>query len=828
MKSLIFPLILLSFLCSYAQSSIEQKEYDTTKTTKSTKTIQKGYNTTKINETPTIDGVLDDPIWNTLPELGNFTMFDPENGTPELDTHKTKVKIGYTDDAIYVAVYMYDDEPDKILRQFSQRDQFNTQADFFTVILNTYNNSINETKFLVTSAGTLADATSENGRDDWSWNTVFKAEISFDDKGWYAEYRIPYSALRFPEKKEQLWGLQFYRQIKHLNVSYSWNYIDKSIGNESQYNGLLTGIKDITPPTRLSFYPFAAVNQEFFDGDNETTFSAGMDIKYGISDSFTLDATLIPDFGQAKFDDVTLNLGPFEQTFSENRAFFTEGTELFNKGGLFYSRRVGNTPSAYNKAYDNLGDNETIVENPESVKLLNAIKVSGRTKDGLGIGFFNSITQKTEAKIADEVTGEHRKIITEPTTNYNVFVLDQQLKNSSSISLVNTNVTRNGHYRDANVSALLFGINNKKRSFKYSGKAVISQVNDTENNKPGFSSKFDIDRTKGRFRYAISNSIANKTYDINDLGISREINYNNSNLELSYENFEPTKKLNKYRINGWLNHNRRLIPSIFVNNSYGVGFFASTINRLSFGGHIRSGSKYKDFYEPRAEDRFFEQPSMLGSNIWISTDFRKKFAIESNINISTFFDSEKRGLYMRVEPRYRFSNQFSLIYAISHWNGSNEIGYVNTVDDSIIMGQRDVKNFVNSITASYNFSSKQAINFSLRNYWSTANYFDNKYGSLNTNGTLSPFNYDTVNNDHNTNFNIWNIDLTYNWRFAPGSEAILLYRNKIFNQDKFAERNFTDSADKLFKQPIQHNISLKVVYYLDYNNIKGLLKKSNS
>jgi len=809
MKSLVLPLILLSFLYSTAQDSIKHKEY----------------NTTKITEIPKVDGILDDPIWSSLPELGDFTMFNPEDGTPEPETHKTKVKIGYTDDAIYIAAYMYDNEPDKILRQFSQRDQLNTQADYFAVILNTYNNSINETKFLVTSAGTLADATSENGRDDWSWNTVFKAEISYDDKGWYAEYRIPYSALRFPEKKEQLWGLQFYRQIKHLNVSYSWNYIDRSIGNESQYNGLLTGIKDITPPTRLSFYPFAAVNQEYFNGVNETTFSAGMDIKYGISDSFTLDATLIPDFGQAKFDDVTLNLGPFEQIFSENRAFFTEGTELFNKGNLFYSRRVGNTPSAINSADESLGENEIITENPESVKLLNAIKVSGRTKGGLGIGFFNSVTQKTEAEITDQTTGVNRKVVTEPTTNYNVFVLDQQLKNSSSVSLVNTNVTRNGHFRDANVSALLFDINNKKRSFKYSGKGVMSYVNDIENSNTGFSTRFDIDRTKGRFRYAISNKIANKTYDINDLGISREINYNNSNLELSFENFEPTKIFNKYSIDAWFKHNRRLLPDTHVNNEYGISFFGVTQNRFSFGGSVFSGTKLKDFYEPRVLDRYLEQPAILGGSVWISTDYRKKLAVDIRINPSTFLDSNRKGLFLRLQPRYRFSDKFSLIYEIRHWQGRNQVGYVNSIDDDIIMGKRDVKNLENSITASYNFSSKQAVNFSLRNYWSTAKYTDNSYGSLNTDGTLTPFNYDTVNNNHNTNFNIWNIDLTYNWRFAPGSEAILLYRNKIFNQDEFAERNFTDSADELFKQPIQHNISLKIVYYLDYNNIKGLLKK---
>jgi len=792
------------------------------------KNIKKEYAATRITTPPKIDGVLDDPVWNTLPELGGFVMLQPGDGTPERDTHKTKVKIGYTNEAIYVAAYLYDNEPNKILSQFSQRDNLNSQADYFSVILNTYNNAVNETKFLVTSAGTLADATSENGRDDWSWSTVFETEISFDDKGWYAEYRIPYAALRFPKSKEQLWGLQFFRQIKHLNETYSWNYINKNIGNESQYNGTLKGINNITPPTRLSLYPFTSINQEFHDGTNETTFNAGMDIKYGISDSFTLDATLIPDFGQAKFDDVTLNLGPFEQTFSENRAFFTEGTELFTKGNLFYSRRVGNTPSAYSVAYDNLNDNESVVENPEDVKLLNAIKVSGRTKDGLGIGFFNSVTQKTEATIIDSSLGTSRSVVTEPTTNYNVLVLDQQLNNGSSVSLINTNVTRNGYFRDANVSALLFGINNKKKSFRYSGKAVMSYINDIDSNKPGFSTRFDIDRTKGRFRYALSNKIANKSYDINDLGINRQINYNNTDLDLSYENFEPTKNFNKYRINGWFNHNRRLLPDLLTNNSYGVGFFASTINRLAFGGHIRGSSKRKDFYEPRTEDRYLLRPGMIGSNIWVSTDFRKKFAIESNINYSSFFDSKQSGLYMRIEPRYRFSDKFSLIYGISRWIGNRQIGYVNTIDNDIIMGQRDVKDLENSITTSYNFSSKQAINLSLRNYWSTASYADNKFFSLNTNGSLTDYTYDTTTNNHNTNFNIWNVDVTYNWRFAPGSEAVLLYRNQIFNQDEYAEQNFSESFDTLFKQPIRHNFSLKVVYYLDYNNIKGLLKKSNT
>ncbi len=784
----------------------------------------KEYNTSKINEIPKIDGVLDDAVWNTLPETGNFVMLNPEDGTPELETHKTKVKIGYTDDAIYVGAYMYDNEPDRILKQFSQRDDFNKQADYFIVSINTYNNAINETKFLVTSAGTIADGVTENGKNDWSWNTVFKAEISFDKYGWYAEFKIPFAALRFPEKNKQVWGLQFYRQIKHLNLNYTWNYIDRSIGNESQYNGVLRGINNIKPPTRLSFYPFTSVNQEYFDGTDETTFNAGMDIKYGINDSFTLDATLIPDFGQTKFDDVVLNLGPFEQVFSENRAFFTEGTELFNKGNLFYSRRVGNRPTEYFSADDNLNGNEEVTENPENVKLLNALKLSGRTKKGLGIGFFNSITQKTKATITDNVTGNQREFITEPTANYNVFVLDQQLKNSSSISLINTNVMRNGSYRDANVTGALFDINNKKRSFNYSGKMVMSYVSDQEDKKAGFSSRFGLTRTKGNFRYDLTNFIATNNYNINDLGINRRINYNNTRLRLSYENFTPTKKLNKYKYEITLNHDRRLNPDDFVRNKAELNFYAVTTERFAFGGETNYQSESKDFYEPRDDIRYLSRPGYTSNNAWISSDFRKKFALDVDIRYTDWKGTNERNFSWKLVPRYRFTDKLSLVYNFNNSLQYDKIGYIDQVDNNIIMGKRDIINLENTIETSYNFNSKQAINLSFRNFWSRAKYGKNAFSKLNNNGSLSAVNYDTEENNPNRNFNIWNLDLTFNWRFAPGSEAILLYRQQIFNEDGFSEADFNNSYETLFDQPLKQLISLRIVYFLDYNQISKKLK----
>lgn len=812
MKSLTIALFFFLTISSIAQENITKKEYTTT----------------KISTPPKIDGVLDDTVWNGIPELGDFVMMNPGDGTHERHTHRTTAKIAYDDAAVYVAIKMYDNEPNRILRQFSQRDNLNAQFDWVGVIFNTYNNDVNETKFLVSSSGTLADATSENGRDDWSWSTVYQAEISIDAEGWNAEFKIPYAALRFPEQPEQLWGLQFFRRIQHLNETYSWNYVNRNNGYESQYVGLLKGIKNITPPVRLSFYPFTAVNQEFFDGNSETTFSAGMDVKYGISDSFTLDATLIPDFGQAKFDDVSLNLGPFEQTFSENRQFFTEGTEIFNKGRLFYSRRIGGKATGFYDAEDDLRNDELITDNPEDVKLLNSVKVSGRTKDGLGVGFFNSITQKTEATIKDTITGNTRKVITEPLANYNVLVLDQQFGNNSSISLINTNVTRNGHFRDANVSAIAFDVNNKKNSFNFSGQGTVSQVLDPSGDQAGFAQRFSVNRIKGRFRYGLWNELVDKSYNINDLGITRETNFNNYGLSLSYENFEPTKKLNKYRINGGFGHDRRLIPNTFVTNRFWLNVFAVTKTRLAFGGNINGRGQQRDYYEPRAEDRFLLRDGNLGTNVWISTDFRKKFAWEASVNVRRWFTTDQNAIFLRFEPRYRFSDNFTLIYEIENWYGNNRLGYVNTLDDDIVIAQRDQMNLSNTITASYNFNSKQAINLSFRNFWAKANYKDDRYFKLDNNGELSNIAYNTEENNHNTNFNIWNFDLTYNWRFAPGSEAVLLYRQQIFNQDEFADAGLGKSFNNLFDQPIQHVLSLKVVYFLDYNNAKQWFKKSDS
>jgi len=789
-----------------------------------TQQTRKNINTKKIENPPKIDGIPNEEIWNTIVPANDFVMVEPGDGDPIPESHQTIAKVLYDDEAIYIAAIMKESNPGKIMRQFTQRDNI-SQSEFFLIDINTYDDGENQTRFIVTSAGTQADARMTGNNEDYAYNVVWESAVFQDEEGWYAEIKIPYSALRFPEKDTQSWGIQFSREITHLNATYVWNYVDKSIGQASQYTGLLTGISNIDPPVRLSLYPFTTLAVDQFDGETDFNFNAGMDLKYGINDSFTLDMTLVPDFGQTAYDEVVLNLGPFEQVFGENRAFFTEGTELFNKGDLFYSRRVGSTPIGFNAAQTELLENEEIIENPDRADLLNALKISGRTDRGLGIGFFNAITDKSEAIFRDTISGNIRRETTESFANYNILVLDQRFNKNSSVSLINTNVTRNGHFRDGNVTGFLFDIYNKQNSFNFKGQAKMSNVNLPDQNKTGFASFLSVERTKGNIRYEIANEFANENYDINDLGINFTNNYNNFSGNLSYQIFEPKGNYNNYRIGLYGQHLRRYNPNVSVNTGIGGEFFASTRDRFAYGGSMDINSEFRDYFEPRADNTYVIYKPFGSVSAFISTDYRKTFAYDVRVYFEEYHKSSQNEFSINIEPRYRFSNKFNMIYEFEYSYQNDRPSYVDRQNYSVIFGNRDQKSIENSLNGSYNFNTNQGLNLSFRHFWSTATFAKNSYAVLENDGKLRSVDYlITENNDPNANFNIWNLDLSYRWRFAPGSEAVLLYRNAIFNEDRLSQLNFNESLDNLFSQPARHNVSLRVVYYINYNQVKNLFQ----
>jgi len=790
---------------------------------------KKTLNIVKTNNPPKIDGVLDDQVWQTADEAKDFTQWRPEMGVNEKDYQRTIVKMTYDDQAIYVGAYLMD-KPENIMKQFNQRDNFGNQ-DFFDVILNPNNDGQNDTEFFVFPSGNQADAVMSPGNgEDFGWNAVWDSAVKIVDDGWIVEMKIPYRALRFSNQEVQTWGLQFHRRFRLNETQYSWNPIDRTKGNIGLYNGEIKGIQKIEPPTRLSFYPFVSGLATTYDGDTETDLNVGLDLKYGITENFTLDATLIPDFSQAAFDNLVLNLGPFEQTYNEQRQFFKEGVDLFNKGNLFFSRRIGNAPTGS----PNLATDEEVINSPQEVKVLNAIKVSGRTKNGLGVGFFNAITEKTEATIRNTTTNERRKEVVEPFANYNILVIDQQFNGNSSVSFINTNVTRNGSFRDGNVSGLLTNISNKRNTYNIRGELKMSNVNNGNGagTDTGFSSFLTIRKAHGNFRYSFDHSLADENYDINDLGLIFRNNYNNFGVDAWYQIFEPTEKFNNFYVGTFINYRRLYNPSTFTGTNFGFNVNGQTKKLMWFGFnfHFEPGKQY-DYFEPRdfENKRYFVYKNNANMNAWIDTNSNKKLSFNANIGTYTLFDKERDlfGYFIGIGPTYRFNDKFRMSYNVFYQDNNGSRGFVGNIGDDIIFGERNVITIENSLSGSLNFNPFHALTLTFRNFWSTVTY-DNALFALQDDGSLSTDDGYTVNSldNPNINFNTWNLDFKYSWEFAPGSRLTALYRNSLFNQDTASSDSYFDSLSTLFKEPIQHTFSLRLQYFLDYNNVKHIFKKN--
>lgn len=498
-----------SLLLSFLIFSVSAQENPT-----ADKITRKTYQISKTTVKPKIDGLLDDEVWKNIPVANHFIERSPNNGRAESEGFRTEVKLAYDDIGIYVGAMMYDQHPEKIRKELTERDNIGND-DFFLITFNGYNDKQQSYVFFVTAAGVQMDSKIDSNGEDKSWNGVWSSRVKILDNGWSLEMFIPYSELRFPNKKVQEWGMNMGRSIRRKRREYNWNHIDNQKNSITLFDGILQGIQNIKPPLRLSFYPYASTYVNTYDGNTTTNINGGMDVKYGINEAFTLDVTLIPDFGQASFDRKVLNLGPFEQRFNEQRAFFNEGTDLFTKGGLFYSRRIGGSPSKY----PTISKDEDIQKLPQKVKLVNAAKLSGRTSKGLGIGVFHAITAKTEAEIKNTQTGSVRKEIIEPLANYNVLAFNQRFRGNSSISLVNTHVLRNKNFRNSNVTGLYWDLRNKKNTYYYYGGVEGSYVYGNQR-KFGTEVSTGVSKISGKTRYGLNTNLRTLDYDINDLGFT--------------------------------------------------------------------------------------------------------------------------------------------------------------------------------------------------------------------------------------------------------------------------------------------------------------------
>lgn len=794
----------------------------------------------RIIKKPKIDGVLDDACWADAQPFDAFTQLEPNPGIPA--NKATSARIVYNDDAIYVAFEMKDVHPDSVLRELTARDDIGN-TDWCGIFIDSYKDGNNGVGFLVTASGVQNDFKYSVFGEDVSWNAVWYSAVSVNADGWSAEMRIPYSALRFPDQPVQQWHVNFIRYRRVSREKWSWNYINPAINGFLNQSGYLNGISGITPPLRLQLFPYLS-SYAIKSGDNYgSSFNGGMDIKYGLSDAFTLDMTLIPDFGQVQSDNRVLNLSPFEVRYQENRQFFTEGTELFNKGDLFYSRRIGETPIGYvTPIIESFSTGEEIINNPTDTRLINATKVSGRTSSGLGVGVFNAITREMYATLRD-AEGKDRRVLTGPATNYNVLVVDQNMKNNSYITLINTNVTRQGEFYDANVTGTQFSFQDKKIKYQLAGFGAVSQLYGIgEGIKPitGSTHRMNFGKVSGNFTASVGYSTTSDRYEPNDMGFLLFNNTIDKNFNASYNWYKPFGWFNRASVSGYVTHTMIYNPRAFNNFGTGVEAFFMLKNFQAFGGFFSSEpiTTY-DYFEPRANfQRYYTYPVNNNIGAWISTDYRKRLAIDIDGNYRFFDEPGRTRVNLNFSPRFRVNNKLSFFYtyAISNWK--NDVGYAvpNSIYDKdetngavalapgdIYFGIRDQQTITNLLSAKYSFSNKSGITFRLRHYWSKVKY-DNVY-LLDDAGRLQSTAYsgrDAGGNSYYDNsLNVFNIDMVYSWVFSPGSELRLVWKNSIYGSEDSAVRDFNSNLNFLSEQSQVNSLSVKFLYFID----SGMLRR---
>src|SRR6266550_4033728 len=387
----------------------------------------------RANTPPVIDGKDNDEAWQLAQPITEFRQFQPvEDANPSF---LTEAKVAYDDHNFYVFVRAFDSHPDSIKKLLARRD-VRICCDQIKIMIDSYHDRRSGFEFAVNPAGVKRDYAmyGDDQQEDDAWDGVWEVATQVDSLGWTAEFRIPLSQLRYPHAASNVFGFAIWRDIdRHGGERVGWPLYRTSRRGFVSQLGDLVGLEGLAAPRRLELAPYAVVKNVPVPGfERDQQYTAGADIKYGITSNITVDATVNPDFGQVEADPSVVNLTSFETFFQERRPFFVEGTGIFNFSvncnivncsgeGLFYSRRVGRDPQLRGLYGD--------ATSPNASRILGAAKITGRLPGGLTIGAVEGVTQRT--------TGPGDRTI-EPFTNYGVLRLQQDYRNGHAEELLLT------------------------------------------------------------------------------------------------------------------------------------------------------------------------------------------------------------------------------------------------------------------------------------------------------------------------------------------------------------------------------------------------------
>lgn len=661
---------------------------------------------------PELDGRLDEPAWAAAGVANGFIQVEPRHGEPA--SQPTEARVLYTSDAVYVAMRLFDSAPDSITAQLSRRDDQGTYSDWAHVAIDSYDDNRTAFRFSVNPRGVKADAYHfDDSNEDSGWDAVWEVATSVDSLGWIAEFRIPFSQLRYSTGKggEQVWGINFARKIARLDEMSLWAPMPANSDRIVSTFGELRGLTAVQSAERLELQPYSVAQVTRAPGDRQNPYYSptdagaafGADLKYRLTSDLTLSATLNPDFGQVEADPAVVNLSAYETFFPERRPFFVEGTDIFRFGigvgdgdggneQLFYSRRIGRRPQ------HSVSVSDGFVDAPDATTILGAAKVSGKTAGGWSLGVLDAVTAREEARfIRSDDPGELTRTV-EPMTNYGVFRALRDLRDGRSAmgAIVTTTHRRMEEHLSFLPTASYAGGMDARHRFTddvqarawllgswVEGDATaidrLQRAPARRFHRPdadhltydpsrtalgGWAASTEIIKSGGHWSYGGIFSVRSPGFEINDIGFQRDADYALQVAFLQYNQYEPGPIFRSWRLgaNQWLA------------SSFGR-------ERVALGGNVNGGFELPNFWGVNAGLNYEAErintgalrggPSIIapaGLNSWYNlySDSRKPVRLSLNGGFSdesgTDGDSWRLGTSVRVRPSARVDLSLSPSY----------------------------------------------------------------------------------------------------------------------------------------------------------------------
>lgn len=595
---------------------------------------------------PRLDGRLDDEIWRNAQAIDDMVQNDPNN--MQAPTERTVVKIAYDNRSVYVGVINYMKDPSKITTALGRRDTF-PRSDSIKITFDPRHDHLTAYTFDANPHGVQGDMTwFDDNRSSTDYDAVWDVRTQIDKEGWTAEYRIPFSQLRFTIKPGEavVWGFNVRRDIVYNAEMIRWVATPRGAQGFVSRFGHVTFAQPPAPPRRFEVQPFALARQEHTTATgSDQGLSGGLDFRMGLGTATTLSAAINPDFGQVEQDPAVLNLSVFETFFPEKRTFFTEDSRVlvpnYPQVPMFYSRRIGQRPYRFA-----IPDGETVLERPDATTILGATKVTGKAH-GWTYGGLTALTDR-EYALVQTASGEKSERLLEPYTSYNVGRVQKDLfSGSSSIGGLGTAVMRDGDV-DAYTGSMDYSLRWDRNKYTWNGQ---------------------WSGTRSAFSGVMKNGFGGVT----------NFNYNSKHVNLfsHYDYFTST----------------------FKNSD--LGFFFSRNNKQQFSGGINIGNPdpWKIFRSINLNSSVFTQFNndrlKLDESYFIGTD--GQFLNYWNYFIGTgrakqaFDDLDTRGGPPIIKPRAWFLDSFVgtdsrkriRLSADAHFNGNAEGGHSRSYNVSL-------------------------------------------------------------------------------------------------------------------------------------------------